>query len=406
MFDAYRKILSIPGALKFSVAGLFARFPMSMTGISIVLMVSTLYGNYTLAGQLSGTSVIAFAIAAPFLSRAVDTWGQSKIMRPALSICASATIALAVLAWLHYPVWLLFLCTAIAGATAGSLGAMVRSRWAQVVENPGQMNTAFALEATFDEVVFMLGPVLATLLTTSIHPTAGLASTVLFMLVGGFWFLSQRNTEPAPSKREPGRRVTSVMRSGTMISLFATNVMVGIMFGANDVAAVAFADEHGWKAAAGIMLAAYAAGSMISGILYGARSWKLGPIRLYAVGIFLLAVGNTLFLFAHSILGLSIIMAITGFTISPTMVNINNLVQRIAPAGRLTESLTWLSTAMNLGVSAGSAVVGVIIDHSNARGGFALVVAAAWAMVLVMGTTLPLLRRSLIKARQQSASFE
>ncbi len=45
----YRDVLTKPGTLSFSTAGLVARLPISMVGIGIVLMVSAVYGSYGLA---------------------------------------------------------------------------------------------------------------------------------------------------------------------------------------------------------------------------------------------------------------------------------------------------------------------------------------------------------------------
>ena len=46
MPTAYGRILRRPGALRFSAAGLLARFPMSMVGISTILAVQDLYGGW------------------------------------------------------------------------------------------------------------------------------------------------------------------------------------------------------------------------------------------------------------------------------------------------------------------------------------------------------------------------
>ena len=56
MPTAYGRILSRPGALRFSAAGLLARFPMSMVGISTILAVQDLYGSYSAAGAVSAFS--------------------------------------------------------------------------------------------------------------------------------------------------------------------------------------------------------------------------------------------------------------------------------------------------------------------------------------------------------------
>ena len=49
MFKSYREIFAYPGALSFSIAGAIARFPMAMAGLSTLLMISILYGEYSLS---------------------------------------------------------------------------------------------------------------------------------------------------------------------------------------------------------------------------------------------------------------------------------------------------------------------------------------------------------------------
>lgn len=393
MLKTYREILSIPGAFKFSAAGFVARFPMSVVGISQILMISTLYDSYALAGQVAAASVIAFAVCAPILARLVDAYGQARVMIPSITISGLALTGLIIAGVLRAdPVWL-YVFTMIGGATSGSLGSMVRSRWSGVVQNPAQLHTAFAMESTLDEVVFMVGPVLATVLTTHIHPTAGLVLTLVLLVSGGYWFLSQRDTEPKPSGTDSASAQTgSVMTQPVMLALALTYVGAGAMFGAIDVATVAFTDEFGLKQLSGVLLGIFAAGSMVAGLLYGAKTWRFELWKLFVVGVAALAFGVTAIGFATSIPVMAIVMFVTGFTISPTMINVNSMVQRAVPPRRLTEGLTWMSTAMNIGVSLGAALAGRSIDHSGSFGGFTVVIGASWVMVLVTIIAIPVLR--------------
>ena len=64
MATSYRAILIHPGARSFTSAGLIARFPMSMVGISTILAVEELYGSYTAAGLVSAANFVAMAIGA------------------------------------------------------------------------------------------------------------------------------------------------------------------------------------------------------------------------------------------------------------------------------------------------------------------------------------------------------
>lgn len=71
MPTAYGRILRRPGALRFSVAGLLARFPMSMVGISSILAIQDLYGSYSAAGAVSAANIVAAAVGAPLDRKSV-----------------------------------------------------------------------------------------------------------------------------------------------------------------------------------------------------------------------------------------------------------------------------------------------------------------------------------------------
>lgn len=392
MFKSYREILRIPGAWKFSAAGLIARFPMSIVGIAQILMITALYDSYEIAGKVAAASVIAYAVCAPILAKLVDRYGQARVMIPSVTISGLGLIALLTAASLRlHPAWLM-VATIIAGAASGSLGSMVRSRWTTVVKTPAQMHTAYAMESTLDEVVYMLGPVIATILTTSVHPLAGLILALILMLTGSYWFLSQRTTEPPVVTKEDTSTKVTVMAQPVMIALALVYVMAGAMFGSIDMSVVAFTDALHVKELSGVLLGIFASGSMFAGLLYGARTWRFPLWKLFVVGVVALAVGTTFVAFAQTIWGMAAVMLLTGFAISPTMINVNAMVQRAVPITRLTEGLTWMSTAMSIGVSVGSATAGSAIDVAGADGGFYLVIAFAWLMVLITLVSVPALR--------------
>ena len=88
MLTAYGRILRRPGALRFSAAGLLARFPMSMVGISTILAVQDLYGSYSAAGAVSAANIVATAVGAPLLARLVDAHGQARPWSPPAPRCS------------------------------------------------------------------------------------------------------------------------------------------------------------------------------------------------------------------------------------------------------------------------------------------------------------------------------
>lgn len=393
MLQPYRDVLSRPGALSFSAAAVVARLPISMVGIGIVLMVSGIYGSYGLAGKVSAAFVVAQAVCSPPLARLVDRHGQARVMRPALVVCSLGVVGLVAAAASHAPTIVLYVLAVVAGATLGSFGSLVRARWSHVLGgDTARMHTAYSLESALDELVFIVGPVAATLLATGVHPVAGLVVPVVAMVLGGLWFLGQRSTEPPVSAPGAPRHRGSVLRAPGMLVLILVFVAMGSIFGATDVSTVAFAEEAGRKGIAGVILAVFAAGSLISGLLYGARQWVRPLSTRFAIGMVALALGVCTFFVASSLWLLAGAMFVTGFAIAPTIINGNALVQALVPPSRLTEGLTWIGTALGIGVSVGSSVAGVRIDAVGSHGGFLVVVLSAAVAVVATLAALPTLR--------------
>ncbi|MDO4612537.1 MAG: MFS transporter [Actinomycetaceae bacterium] len=399
----YWVLLRRNGAWKFSLAGFVARYPMAMMAMAIALAIPVLYpNNYTLAGQVAAVNVMAYALGAPFISRLVDRHGQWRVLSKTILVFGASLGALAAAAWAGLPTPAILAAAAMAGFFSGSLGSMVRSRWAARIERPGELTQAFALEAAFDEVAFTTGPMVATVLVTAVHPLAGLVGSAIIQAVGGYCLIVQRSSEPPIAPRQAGRS-TSIMRSGAICVLGVTYAGAGSIFGALDLAVVAFCSEASARSMAGILLGICSAGSLLGALLYGSRMWPLSQGKLFLLGIVVLACGSTALLAADSLLSLALILAATGVCIAPTMTNVNAMVQRIVHPSRLTEGLTWLSTFMNIGVAIGAALAGRLIDASGAVGGFQVVAASALAMVIVALGCAPILRSSLHRADRRRA---
>ena len=397
MFRPYRDVLNRPGALAFSASGVLARLPMSMAGIGIVLMVQALYDSYGVAGRVSAVYVLVQAACSPALSRLVDRHGQDRVMRPAVAISSAGLLWIVVAASVHAPTPWLYAGAVLTGATIGSFGSLVRARWSHILRDPRELHTAYSLESALDEVVFIVGPVLATTLASGVAPTAALLVPVAGMLVGGYWFLTLRATQPAPTPRVVGSpRSRAVMRSGGMVVIAVVFVAIGTIFGATEVSTVAFAQERGRPALAGVVLAIFALGSMISGLLYGTRHWVSPLWKRFALGTVALAVGASLFVLVSSMPVLALVMFVAGFAIAPTIINGNGLVQHFVPRARLTEGLTWVGTSLGVGVSAGASLAGILIDRSGSHGGFLLVAAGAGLAVLAALGSLRALRAGTI----------
>ena len=80
MLSSYRRVLIVPGAWQFSLAGFFGRLPIAMVSLGIVLLVSAREGSYGLAGTVTATYLLANAALAIVHGRLVDRFGQHRVL--------------------------------------------------------------------------------------------------------------------------------------------------------------------------------------------------------------------------------------------------------------------------------------------------------------------------------------
>src|SRR6185437_13926918 len=204
----YAEIFEIPGAWRFSVAGIIGRMPMSMFGLGTVLLISAITGKYGVAGTVSAVGSLGYAFSSPRLGRLVDSHGQRSVLLPLLAVFTVSTALLITAVELRLPTWAFFVPGAIAGATMPSLGTMVRARWSVLLAGSPRLHAAFSFESVADELCFVIGPAAVTLLATEVSPASGVGVAAVLCLLGTLWFAAQRGTEPVvvPPERPEGPR--------------------------------------------------------------------------------------------------------------------------------------------------------------------------------------------------------
>jgi hypothetical protein len=62
----------------------------------------------------------------------------------------------------------------------------------------------------------------------------------------------------------------------------------------------------------------------------------------------------------------------------------SGLVRELVASTRLTEGLTWMASAIGMGVSVGSTIAGTVVDHIGAQRGFVVPVAAGSCAALIV----------------------
>jgi MFS family permease len=390
----YLEIFRLPGTRKFSAACFIGRMPMAMINLGVILVVSAATGSYAIAGAVSAVGSLGYAFAAPQLGRITDRVGQRRLLGPLTAAFAASAAAFATCAELRAPLWVLFVTGALFVTTMPSFGSLVRSRWSALLGDSPLLHTAFSFESVADELIFVTGPALVTLLATQLLPVAGIAVAAMLAVLGTVLLVGQQATEPAAA---PGRHTSgSAIKVPGMTVIMAVFAGLGAMFGTIDLSTVAFATEQHHKSLSGFILGTYALGSATGGLWYGARTWRAPLYRRFLITLAGMVAGVAPLWAIPNVPVLFGVIFFCGLSISPTIIGGYALIERKMPAGLLTEGMSLLSTAIGLGLAAGPPLAGRLIDAHNAHWGYMFALACG-SVALAAG---------LIGARRLSAGPE
>jgi hypothetical protein len=170
------------------------------------------------------------------------------------------------------------------------------------------------------------------------------------------------------------------MKSVRLLTLLM--VGMGMIVGTVDIVSVAYAREWGYPAAASLILAAYAIGSCLAGLLFGSFRLKTPLIRLLWLGA-----GNRSHHGSsdpcHPPQRIDPRRAGGRPLFAPTMIVAMSLVERQVGEHQLTEGMTWLLAGLNVGVALGAAIAGQVVDNSGARFGFSVALCAGVTVLLI-----------------------
>jgi len=383
---SYLTVWRLPAAPVLLLSGFAGRLPSSMVPLALLLMVQERTGSYAVAGGVSATYGIATAVIAPVLGRLADRRSPRLVLlaQSALYPLLLAAVAAVVLSAAAVP--LMLAAAAAVGASTPLVSGTVRALWSRV--DPRVRPTAYALDATATELVFVAGPTLVAALTLLASPSIALAVAGVLGVAGAVGIATSapmRAWQPIVGPRRPP--LATVTTPGMpRVLLSGTALMFGI--GGLEVAVPAFADAAGTPGMSGLLLAVWALGSAGGGLWFGARVVSASLPRQYRWCLLGVTIGLAPLAAVSSPWVLGALLFLGGTAIAPTLTVQSSLVGSMAPASAVTEAFTWLST-VTFGASAiGAAVGGALIESSAGVAG-ALLMATGAAALAVAVTLLP-----------------
>src|SRR5215207_5119420 len=376
-FARYRALFATPHVRRLVLSGMLARLPAGMIGLALLLLVRENRGSYAAAGAVSGGYFVATAVGAPISGRLVDRRGQARILLSRAVIFPSLLAGVCALALLDAPLVLVGAAAAAAGALMPPVGASLRALWPRLFADAERRAAAYALEASLQEITFIVGPLLVAVLTAAASPVLALGAAALF---GGTGTLLIAVAEPVRAWRpEEERHAVSILgalESRGVLTIVGLSACLGLGFGGTEVGFPAFAERHGGAELGSIPLALFAGGSLVGGLVAGARV-TVPPLRLLRVSAVLLTVGLALPILGWSLPSMSVLAFVAGLAIAPVVMSAYGLVDAVAARGTAAEAFSWLTTAVFVGFSVGMALGGTLIDTYGDKASFALGTAAA-----------------------------
>jgi MFS family permease len=375
----YRALFRVPYVRRLVLSGLVARLPVGMVPLALLLLVREDGGSYAAAGAVSGAYFVAAAIGAPVAGRLVDRRGQTRVLLPRAALFTASLLGVCGLALGDAPLLAVALCAALAGVLLPPVGASLRALWPRVFEGAELRAAAYALEASLQEIFFVVGPLLVALLTAAASPVAALAVAAA---AGGAGTVVLALTQPVrtwrPEEERHAGSVLGALESPGVRTIVFVAVCLGLGFGGTEIGMPAFAEDHGGAELGSIPLALFAAGSLVGGLLAGARATG-SPRRLLRLSTGLLVVGLALPLLAWSLPVMAVLAFASGLPIAPAVMASYGLIDAVARRGTAAEAFAWISTAVSAGVAAGTAAGGALVDAYGVRASFAFGAAAALA---------------------------
>ena len=343
------------------MASAIGALPIGMFGLAILLLARDTTGSFASAGRVVAAFGLANALGAVAQGRLMDRLGQPGVLRGAAAVHVAGLAALVLAAERDAPALLLGACAALAGSSLPQLPAAMRSLWGMLVTDEERRRTAYALVSIVFEVSVISAPVIAAVIIALVSPTAAVLVAAAVSAGGALAFSvthASRRWRGEPHEvgwlgplEAPGMRVT-----------LAVLTLFGVAVGVIQVAAPAFMAQRGSPEAGGLLLAALSAGSLVGGIVYGARTWPGTPRRQLAALMAGLAAAYCLLALAGVPVVLAALLALAGLLLAPTTVVGSTLLDRVAPAGTATEAFTVMVMGIVAGTAVGNALGGAIVE--------------------------------------------
>ncbi|RJQ81991.1 MFS transporter [Pseudonocardiaceae bacterium YIM PH 21723] len=358
MLGPYRESLRTRFVARLFAANIIGRMPEGMAVLAIALYLRDQRFSYPQVGTLAAVYGLASVLSGPVIGRLMDRRGQPLVL--VCSVIGALAGYLLILSCGPGDVWRAGVGAALAGGLRPLLEPGLRALWHSVLSGERALTAVYSLDAIFQEIIFVAGPLLVIAVIAAGGSAAALVVIMGLMLLGTVVYV---RTPPVRAWRTELREPdwAGALRSAPFRRLLSALVSLGVVLGVLTIAAVAYQDARNLPGFAGYLLGANALGALIGGLVYGSRTWPVKPRRRFALLVAALAVSYWP-LAAMPAPGPMLVAAVlSGLFLAPALACLFTMVGDLVPAGTITEAHAWIISAFVAGQSAGSALAGLTV---------------------------------------------
>jgi MFS family permease len=343
-----------------------------MMTLAFVLHIQHVHHSYAVAGLALGADTIGAAISGPVLGRLLGTYGVTRVLLTCATIGATSMAGIGLL---NAPPVAMIAMALVVGLTSPPIQTAARTVYPSLVKKK-DLPAVYSLDATSQELIWVIGPVLATVLAAQVSTSFVVLLMAVIQVSGALWFCSNKEVNrieiPSSSRRMGGVLTNKVVLTTAILGLLLIGGFSGV-----EVVTVASVP----KALSGLVIGALSVGSIVGGLTLGNRvksRWSL----TWLLSIVLL--GYLMLWFAPSDpIWLSICLFISGVGVAPSLGLLGTAIAFNLKGADAAEANGWASTGQLMGYSAGAALSGIAIDSVSNSSSFLVSVVFGVGAILV-----------------------
>jgi len=357
----FSALLKVPGVLRIVLSQLYARLPGGMLSLGLIIYVERITESYAIAGITVGAATLGISVAGPALSRWMAIFGIRTVLGVTSLLNVIAVISMAFIP--AEAAWLVLLGLLI-GLTQPPIQTAARTIYPRLTPKK-LLGRLFSLDATAQEIIWVVGPVVITLIAAQFGSLPILITIATIQATGSLWFIWNKEVGLTKIPRTTDaygkvlkNRIVSIM---TFMGLLFIGSFAGL-----EVGAVAMFDE----AIAGLLIAVFSIGSVLGGVFLGGRTNSKYSLSIL-IGVVLIGFAMILIFPANPYwVGLSLFIA--GIGVAPTLGIMALTISGGTKPNEIAEAYGWQTTGQLVGISIGSALAGIAVDIIGPVAAFAV----------------------------------